>query len=143
MRKLSVYVATSSNPIEEAERYMQSVRDAGLSISFDWTVMVREAGSGSPDDPETRKAASLRDLHGVESADILWLIKPENASTGAWVELGYALALKLADNRSETKRPRIVVSGASKKCIFADLADESFTEHADALVFISNLGKGS
>ena len=90
MPKLQVYVATSSNPLEEAEQHMRSVREAGHEVTYDWTVDVRNAGTGSPDDPGVRSRAALADLRGVERAEVFWLVQPENSSTGAWVELGVA-----------------------------------------------------
>ena len=133
---LALYIATASNPLEEAERRIGGARDVGITITFDWTKAVREAGNASPDDLVVRKAAAEADLHGVETADVLWLIQPENASTGAWVELGYALGLRRA-----FKKPVVVVSGVSKRCIFADLADHRFDSHDDAFTFIKGMKK--
>jgi len=140
MNKLRLYIATASNPLEEAERRIADARAAGFEITHDWTKDVRSAGNASLDDPRIRTSAAKADLRGVETADVVWLIQPENASTGAWVELGYALALKEAENsKHAAKRPRIVVSGASTRCIFADLADDRFTDHDDAFVFIRGM----
>jgi nucleoside 2-deoxyribosyltransferase len=144
MTSLNVYVATYSFPIEWAEGWMAKVRESGHRITFDWTVPVREAGSGSPDDAGIRRAAALADLRGVESADVVWLIQPEatSTSTGAWVELGFALAHKeAAALREGAKRPLIMVSGESKKCIFADLADMRFLSHDDAFEYLKGMGK--
>jgi hypothetical protein len=145
MRRLQVYVATASNPIEEAERHMQSVRALGHEITFDWTVPVRQAGTGSPDDPAVRSSAALTDLRGVERSEVFWLIQPENTSTGAWVELGHALAFKKVRAMLGVRRPIVVVSGPSRRCIFADqaegLADYRFESHAEALSFIDSLSR--
>jgi hypothetical protein len=144
MTSLNVYVATYSNPIEWGEGWMAKVREIGHRIIFDWTVPVREAGGGSPDDAGIRRTAALADLRGVESADVIWVIQPEasSTSTGVWIELGFALAFKEAALlREGAKRPLIVVSGESKKCIFADLADVRFLSHDDAFEYLKGMGK--
>ena len=39
------------------------------------------------------------------------------------------------------KRPLVVASGSSKKCIFRALADVNFLDHEDAFAYISSVGK--
>ena len=118
----SIYIAGASAEIDDIESKISIVKKAGYLITFDWTEKVREVGNASPDDPNIRREAALADLRGVERAEIFWLLKPTNASTGAWVELGAALMLR---KYRPGKYPVIVVSGVSKKCIFADLPPEN------------------
>lgn len=140
-----IYRAGASSDIVRAESDIAALKAAGWTITFDWTVAVREAGSASPDDVKTRRDAALADLDGVATADVIWIAQPAetSTSTGAWVELGAAITQR--DLFREFSRrgiavpstgPIVVVSGASRKCIFADLCDYRFQEHDDALDFI-------
>ena len=135
---MKIYVAGASAQIALIEGFIARLRGAGHEITFDWTVAVREAGSASPDDAAVRRHAAEADLGGVDRCELYWLIKPDasNPSTGAWVELGSALTLK---RLRETRQPVTVASGASQKCIFADLCDHNFMEHEDAFAFISDM----
>jgi len=136
-----IYIAGASANIELHERFNREVIEAGWTITCDWCAAVRAAGNvASPDDPQVRREAALADLEGVATADVFWLVQPEGSatSTGCWVELGYALALQaLGMSRPRGIYGPIVVSGSSKKCIFADLADYRFQSHDDALDFIN------
>jgi hypothetical protein len=137
---MRIYTAGASAQIDVIEDYNVRLRAAGHTISFDWTEKVRAVGSASPDDPAIRKEAALADLGGVETSEIMWLLQPENASTGAWVELGFALCLKQMEPlRTKATRPLVIVSGPSMKCIFSDLADHRFTNHEDAFTFITSI----
>lgn len=130
---MKIYIASASAMphLELVEGYMRGVERAGHTITYDWTRAVRRAGSGSPDDSNTRLEGVLNDLAGVRDADLVWLIAPpiESRSTGAWVELGYALACAVP----------VITSGDARRCIFADIAIKRFTEHLDALVWIESL----
>lgn len=136
---MKIYVAGASAQIELIEGFISRLRAAGCEITLDWTVLVRQAGSASPDDAVLRKQAAEGDLDGVDGCELYWLVKPDalNPSTGAWVELGAALTRK----RLLVKGPITVASGASQKCIFADLCDHNFVNHEDALAFILGSGK--
>ena len=131
---LNIYVATASSPLELAEEKIRAVKASGHHITYDWTIDVRRAGVGSPDDSDVRRRAALADLKGVMSANVLWLVQPDptSSSTGAWVELGVALS-----KRELARDIVIVASGSSKKCIFTDLADYRFQSHDDAFEFIT------
>jgi hypothetical protein len=155
-----IYVAGASAQIEQVETYLAKLRAAGWSITFDWTAKVREVGNASPDDLKIRRAAAIADLKGVAGAGVLWLMQPEptSTSTGAWVELGAAITRRdiyRAIEREGRTDPEatmpslpqplrdvvVVASGASKKCIFSDLADHKFESHDEAFAFITkNLG---
>lgn len=145
--KRNIYVAGASAQIELIELYMDKLRVAGWTITFDWTVPVREVGNASPDDLEIRRSAALADLEGVFTARVLWLAQPDTSSTstGAWVELGAAITKRVLAERFvgvAIGPVTVVVSGSSKKCIFSDLADYRFESHDDALDFIvKDLGR--
>ena len=138
----TIYHAGASSEVDLIEKQNAVLVEEGWKITFDWTIPVRKAGSGSPDDKDIRRSAALADLEGVVMADVVWISQPEGSSTstGVWVELGYALAKR--EYKGGTHGPKIVVSGTSMKCIFADLADFRFMSHEDALDFIiKDLGR--
>ena len=126
---MKIYVAGASKEIDLIEQFIAKLKAAGHTITHDWTVDVRREGGGSPNDPTVRRTCALQDLKAVEECDLFWLVKPAetSTSTGAWVELGCALS----DPAKYT-----VASGASEKCIFADLVDHSFVDHMQALEHI-------
>ena len=150
MRK-DIYVAGASAQIELIEKYLGKLRAAGWTITFDWTVPVREVGNASPDDPEIRRSAAFADLNGVAEAAVLWLVQPEatSTSTGAWVELGSAITRREIYKKcvrdwdpAPVQDMIVVASGSSMKCIFSDLADYRFQSHDDAFDFIvKDLGR--
>jgi hypothetical protein len=163
LKKLIYHAGASAN-IDRIERENTALLDAGWTLTFDWTVPVRKAGTGSPDNLEIRREAALADLEAVERAHVMWLAQPDasSTSTGAWVELGatlerqriYNMILKsklvmieggLALMERLSLEPVVtVVSGSSMKCIFSDLADYRFQSHDDALDFIvKTLGRES
>lgn len=127
---MKIYVAGASKEIDLIERLIAKLKEAGHEITHDWTVDVRREGGGSPNDSDVRRTCALKDLEAVEACQIFWLVKPAetSTSTGAWVELGWALALH--------KGKHLIASGASEKCIFADLVDHSFVDHEQALEHI-------
>ena len=133
---MKIYIAGASAQIELIESFIANVRAAGHAITFDWTVKVREAGDASPDDLSVRRDAAEADRKGVADSELTWIVQPDvgSLSTGAWVELGIALGLKLARPRTDVLvPPMLVVSGPSRKCIFSDLADFRFETHEEAL----------
>ena len=129
--------------LDVIESYMGGLCQHGYTITYDWTNDVKNAGSGSPDDATLRARCAANDLGGVERAEVFWLIHPETFSTGSFVELGSALTLRRVRALMGIKKPLIVVSGTSKKCIFADygegLADHRFDDHEEAFDFLVSL----
>jgi hypothetical protein len=103
----SIYVAGASAQIELIELYMDKLRVAGWTITFDWAVKVREVGNASPDDPKIRREAALADLEGVLAARVMWLVQPDatSTSTGAWVELGSAITKRVLMEKLATIFP--------------------------------------
>lgn len=139
-RALRVYVAGASKEPERVRAAMDAARCAGFVVTLDWLAAIEAAGAANEglDDGQRRHYAA-EDLAAVESADVLWLLAPGNASTGAWVELGYAIALR--DQVGATSRPRIAVSGAARtRCIFAALADYESDHDEHALEWLFTCG---
>lgn len=84
-----VYVAAASTEIDRAESVIARLRAGGITITHDWTTLVRACGANTGDDAILLPA--LRDdmLIGVRNADIV-LVLAGNSSTGKHVELGGA-----------------------------------------------------
>lgn len=130
---LAVYVAGASAERERVRRAMDAVRAEGWHLTLDWLAVIDAAGAANEGlDDRTRFLAAHEDLQAIRHADVVWLLAPEAQSTGAWVELGYALAQYLP----------VVVSGpASRRCIFASFADEHDTDEA-ALEHLRRVARG-
>jgi nucleoside 2-deoxyribosyltransferase len=123
-----IYVAGASKEPQRVRWAMDGVRDLGCELTLDWLAVIDAAGAANEglNDAERRKYARA-DLAAVRCADLVWLLAPDNASTGAWVELGYAVACGVP----------IVVSGRARtRCIFASLGAE-FDEDIDALAYVA------
>ncbi len=127
----TIYVAGASSEWEMVQKYIKALRGAGLHITHDWTEQVAAARAADRSDrdysKEERRAYAEDDVNGVLRARLFWVLAPEGASTGAWVELGLALH----DGKI------VIVSGDAQKCIFADLADFSFKTHEEAFGFLT------
>lgn len=96
---VKIYVAAASSEIERVERAHKALKNIGAKLlSEQWVESVKAATkAGLRDDGlelRKRRAHSLADLAGVETADVFWILVPGSghASIGAWVELGYAIA---------------------------------------------------
>lgn len=93
MSRLSFYLAGPSRIYPECRFHMRRLIALGYRLTFDWTLEIEHlARTGSHSlSPE---AIVEVDLRGVQEADVLVLVlEPEVPTVGAWVELGYALAL--------------------------------------------------
>jgi hypothetical protein len=129
---MRIYVAGASKEIEIIEGFLARLRRAGYVITHDWTQDMREEALKGKTDveltPEERARYAKLDLAGVESCEVFWLAVPANQSLGAWIELGFALALRAQSGVS----PVLMVSGPASS-IFTDLADFRFPTHEACL----------
>lgn len=115
----AVYVAAASSEIPRAQSVIATLRKIGFSITHDWTVPVLRYGPlGAPPDVLRKEAAE--DAAGVLAASLFVLLAPSGPSTGAWWELGLAMAYSIP----------VLVSGDSK-CIFTRLLDPAFQYATD------------
>ena len=94
---LRVYVAGSSREIPRVRAAHRALREAGFELAYDWThgveaAVARGVSEDAMPDGEAH-AVATRDLAGVNAADVVWLLAPEQPTRGAWVELGVADAL--------------------------------------------------
>ena len=90
---MKVYFSTTSRDLDKARALMQRIRDAGHTITFDWTegIDFEEHMSGAE-----LSARAEADIEGVRQADIVAVYmqpKMERKMTGAAIEIGAAYAL--------------------------------------------------
>jgi hypothetical protein len=123
----TIYVSGASSEWPLVQGYIRKLEKLGFHVTHDWTAQVEQAGRelrrAEDFSHEERMVLASGDLKGVLSARVFWLIAPKSATTGAWVELGAALA----------SGKTIVISGGSWPCIFTDLAPLRFNSHDEAL----------
>jgi len=118
---INVYVAGASKNKERARAFMDRVRaDPNMKITKDWVADIDDADAAGKADAdfsdEERKAFADADINGITGADVVVLLLDETASSGRWVELGYALCLRVEGTMSGV--PRVIVSGGGKRSIF-------------------------
>jgi hypothetical protein len=143
---LRIYLATPfPRAFDLARPYMRRLRDAGHTITCDWT-------EGLTEDPthvrkaevelsrEEQQKFARADLEGVRTADLVWALATDLGGTGMWCELGHANCLleERALTPPYTLRPQIVVSGPPRT-IFTSLSARCFADHDEALAYILSL----
>lgn len=123
--RLKIYLAGASKDLAELKPLLRELREMGHEISHDWTVDIEAAGSASPDDRGACALSAMRDLRAVRDADVVWLRAPKatSTSTGAWVEVGAAIASGVP----------VVSSGDVSRCIFSELFARRFDNDDEAL----------
>lgn len=143
-----IYVAGASAEIGLIIEVTRSLREAGWTITYDWTEAVSAFGSAGEElTNEAKESFARKDLMGVAEADVFWMLAPQNRSVGAWIELGSALTWRamraalldagvdLQINCVPSDPVVVVVSGATDS-IFALLADKRFATHDEALAWL-------
>jgi nucleoside 2-deoxyribosyltransferase len=127
---MRIYVAGASAEAEGNRAAIQKCRAMGYDCTHDWTRSVfKHRALGQSDamlSQAERHGYAAGDLAGVRQADIFWLRVPKNGSTGAWIELGYALGLG----------KEILVSGDHLRSIFSALATVTRPTHDEALEWL-------
>lgn len=129
-QSLRVYVAGAA--VERHERAipaMATLREAGITITHDWTVSMVDVGSADRSEAdvpeEVRQRCAMEDAAGVSSADVVLLLAPnERGSSGAWVELGLAVGYGI---------PVLVAGPKNGRTIFTSLAARRFETDAEAI----------
>lgn len=133
-----------------AKPMIAAIKARSIVCTHDWTA-AEGAIHGSSDADLThvqRRQFAEEDLKGIRGADVLWLLAPEaKGSCGAWVELGYALAMRefyrgfnLPEFRDDSTR--VIVSGPkNKRSIFTELTDRLFDTDEEALQWLEDLSK--
>lgn len=125
---MKIYLAGASREIDLCESFRTRLRTEGHVITHDWMREIRMCPVMDHElSHEARHTYALDDMRGVLSADMVWILCPDNQSIGCWVELGMALAIGATT----------VVSGNFSRCIFADLAPHRFATHEEAFTWIT------
>ena len=125
---IGVYVAGASHDWQRARAFMDRVRaHPRMRITHDWTISVEAATVDDDQIDERQRVGFARaDLAGIAEADVFVLLLDTTlASTGRWVELGYALRIR-DDCTHPVALPvvppfRIIVSGGHGRSIFTAL----------------------
>ncbi len=122
-KPIRVYVAgASAERHERASRVMKWLRDdkgevgkrLPIEITYDWPAMIDCEGSDARLTHERRLQIATEEFAAIESADVMVFLVPNGASSGAWAELGYALA----------KGIPVYASGGISKSVFGTLVNE-------------------
>lgn len=143
---MKIYIAGASAELETVQKYMQRVREAGWTVTHDWTAQVAESRSAGIDDTnitdeEAAEHATDDLVKGVTAADLLWLIvPPKGRSAGSWVEYGFALAI-VPFLKQQKREYTTVVSGDLKQSIFLRLCSYQFDSHDKACTFLEVIAK--
>jgi hypothetical protein len=134
---MRLYVAGASSEVSAIAGYIARLEAGGVSITYNWTVDLLACQARGETDAdlsqEERETARCLCLKGVELADYFWLIVPNGASIGAWVELGYAIRC----------RATVIASGPSaQRTIFTEYTTIVAT-HEEALTRIIAISAAS
>lgn len=137
MSPKSIYVAGSSRERELVAAYQTALQAAGWALAHDWVAQMNACHIPDVDLPiEAQRRYAEADLAGVRRAQVFWLLAPSTPSIGAYVELGYALALH---DWCNFNAPRVVVSGLPS--LFTSLAHERYSTHAEAFAALTKPGE--
>lgn len=134
---VKVYVSASSQERQRARCCLDHVRESPeLELTHDWLIVMEETEADGAPTPAHLQNCAQNDLEGVTEADVFWLLLPESPSVGAWVELGWALAI-----RSMHEQVRIITSGPGNQNLFTLLSDVHFETDLEALEFIKTFAR--
>lgn len=122
---MRIYVAGASKEIDLCEHWIKQLRLVGHEISHDWTIDIRTSKPDALLSYDQRRRYAIKDMSGVRSSDMVWLLVPRAESTGAWTEFGLALAYGIP----------VVVSGEHAKNIFCEIPLWRFADHCVAFEF--------
>lgn len=87
---LRVYISGAHKERIEVRRYMQAVKDAGMVLEDDWTLMGEDAWKSQYKDRQL--AATLSGI-AVLRSNVYWLMAPiYHSASRAWYEFGLASA---------------------------------------------------
>lgn len=134
MNPLRVYLAGASVEAQRCQALGEWVRRFGGEIAVPWwdDVLASKVHDRELSE-EDRLRFAAKDLNGVHTSDLLWLVVPcDGHGRGAWVELGVALGLRAAGR----SRPGVIVSGDCLSSIFTSFAFRQFATHEEALAWI-------
>lgn len=88
---IRVYVAGSTKEVERVRRVLESARDLGWYITFDWTGVEGEIKTTGP--WERGAEIAQNEIKACQDADLVILLAPKvSTGLGCWIEVGAALA---------------------------------------------------
>jgi len=122
----SVYVAGRTRDIDNVRLAQGICRDAGCTITFDWTGEDGEIRESWEDAPDRAQTLSERERRAVADADLVvlvWAVSENGGPVGALLEVGMAMALK----------KRIIIVGPARESVFWYLPEVARVENLDAL----------
>ena len=123
-RPLRVYVAGASKEARRCRLMMEAVQRVGAVLTLDWLSEIEKEGAANEGlTHPKRQHYAAADMRAVLDADLLFLLAPTLPSTGAWTELGVALAA----NATRKRQIKIITAGdevARSKSIFCSLGEE-------------------
>ncbi len=91
-----IYVAASFEQRDEVRALHKKLREAGHTITADWTTHKEIASLETEEEREALKQQyAVEDTNGVTSASVYALLLSDRKSTGAHIELGIALGANL------------------------------------------------
>lgn len=139
---MKFYLASSRPTIEFVKIYAEKLEALGHSITYKWWEDVEEHGEDdSAVDGEELFECAQSDMNGVLNCDVFWLLAPTEGGTGAWVELGAAIAKAAMSWEADDimTEPHIVISGSHDRTLFSILNEvqECFETHEAAFGYIS------
>lgn len=142
---MKLYIAGASKEPERVRAMMEAAEALGFELTLDWlhVIEVEQGGAANPACDVLRRRFARDDLRAVREADIVWVLAPENASTGSWCELQHAIDMRDWVPRIDRRLgllPLVLVSGPARlRCIFASLADYEYDTDEVALGFLRGL----
>jgi nucleoside 2-deoxyribosyltransferase len=124
---MKVFVSGASAERTMIKSFMDSLRAVGVEITVDWIKAIEDEGTANTGLTAAKMLHYAQmDLRGVDDADVVWTLIPNNNSKGCWVELGYAFG----------KGKLIVTSGNEEASIFTAMSHAHFKTHGEALAAV-------
>ena len=119
-----VFVAGASAEPDRVRWAMEEVLGHGWILAHDWLDDIERADTADRDAPLVlRQEAALTLIDAIERSTAVWVLAPEEPSTGAWAEIGIACMEARFRERSGEDDLVIIVSGPEcDACIYASLA---------------------
>jgi hypothetical protein len=131
---MRIYVCGASAEAADVAADAEKLDESGWTITFRWWKPFLEGkhvpGKDASVSREERVRYALKELAAIREADVVWLRSPEMPTTGAWVELGMAIA----------SAKHLVVSGEHRRrTIFTELAHVILPTHEHALEYLTSM----
>jgi len=128
---MKLYIAGSSQELDRAALWIARAKEAGIEITLDWTIPIREKGSGNTLPFVEKQHYACADRDAIRSADAFWFLVPARMSFGATWEFGFAYGYWCTNDLAQPDP--IVLSGPKAgDHIFSTLAHVLFQRDEDA-----------